>query len=423
MGWPARRERVVALAAALAWAFGAACAGADTTPTRDVRLPRAGAELSSATGDTILGAIPDCGDCRLERVRVLVLDPEAAGHLLATLPWVVQDARGFITLAEPTGTTLLTFDATGRFRRAVGRRGRGPGELQAAHGLFVAPGDSLYVVADARRVNVYDPDGTPVRQTTLQLGSIPCLAATGGLFVALDEGRLVIGQEARMDRLLGMPMRLVDREGGHLQAFGVRNTASIGITCRSLAWDAATQSLWAAEAHGYRLEQLGASADGVFRTVRQIGVRAPWLRDGRAPLMTPEALEAELATATVRRVDVDIRRRPERFVQPPQAVLRNMQADSAGRLWLAWRVPAPGWDTVTLRYPLPEEHTLSDELDDLLWHTVVDVIDPRRARLLVRDTFPFHGHLAAAGVLAHPAYAATGGPEVTLHQLRLHAPE
>lgn len=388
-----------------------------------MRQPHAGAAAASATGDTILGATPDCADCRLERVRTLVLHPEAAGHLLATLPWVVQDARGYITLAEPTGATLLTFDATGRFLRAVGRRGRGPGELQAVHGLFVAPGDSLYVAADARRVNVYDPDGTPVRQTTLQMGSIPCFAGTGGLFVALDDGRLVIGQDVRTDGLLGVPLQLVDREGGHRQGFGVRNTASVGITCRSLAWDAATQSLWASEAHGYRLEQLGASAEGVFRTIRQIGVQAPWLRDGRPPLLTPEALAAELATATVRRVDVDVRRRPERLAHPPQAVLRNMQADSAGRLWLAWRVPAPGWDTVTLRYPLAEEHTLSDELDDLLWHTVVDVIDTRRARLLVRDTFPFHGHLATAGVLAHPAYSATGGPEVTLHQLRLRAPE
>jgi hypothetical protein len=88
-------------------------------------------------------------------------------------------------------------------------------------------------------------------------------------------------------------------------------------------------------------------------------------------------------------------------------------------LWVAWQVPAPGWREVSLRYPLPDDMLIGAELNDQLWHTIVDVLDLSADRLLARTHFPFHGHLAAAGVVAHPYFDAKGETVVELWSVKL----
>jgi hypothetical protein len=368
----------------------------------------------------VLAATPSCLDCGLEHHVRLTFAVEVEGALLPSLPWVHIDSRGRFVVAATGAHALLVFDSAGRFERAIGGRGGGPGEFQSVGPSVVSAGDTIFVAAAARQINVYAPSGVFVRQTTLQHTNVSCLPSTVNEFAPLADGRLLVGSSVRTGDGVDHPITLVDIGGRRLSGFGTENTSSAGsISCRALVANEETGSLWASEPFGYRLEELRPSADGSYQTVRQLGVRAPWFREGAEPLMSPEQLEADLANAKIVIENTSPDTRPTRMVRSPAAALRNVRIDGMDRLWLAWSIPAPLWDTVQLHYAHPEEMTLSDEVNDQLWHTVIDVVDTRSEQLLVRDTFPFRGHLAAPGELVHPRYTSTGGIEVDVYRLYL----
>lgn len=54
-------------------------------------------------------------------------------------------ANGRILVANSGSSALLLFDGTGRFLRAIGRKGEGPGEYSGSMHIFGATGDSLAV--------------------------------------------------------------------------------------------------------------------------------------------------------------------------------------------------------------------------------------------------------------------------------------
>ena len=391
-----------------------------STLSRDARTPESRPSSTMEWRERILPATPGCLDCTLELQGMLTIRPDASGQFFPRLPWTLADSRGRFVLAAHGGNAVLVFDSSGRFQQAVGRVGRGPGELLSVGPMTLSAGDSLFVAADQRRINVYAPSGAFARQTILQFTNASCLSSTGNVFAPLSDGRLAIGSSVLSRDQLEHPIALADADGQRATSFGVANTSTIGsLSCRAIVADPAAGVLWALEPFGYRLEELQRSPEGRFRTVRQLGVRAPWFREGEDPFMTPEQLVESLASAKVQVQQATPRTRPTHLTRPPSSSLRNVLRDAEGRLWLAWRIAAPRWDTVTLRYPLADELSLSDELDDLLWHTVLDVVDTRSEALLVRDTFPFHGQLAAPGVLAHPRYSPSGGIEVDVYRFRL----
>jgi hypothetical protein len=96
----------------------------------------------------------------------------------------------------------------------------------------------------------------------------------------------------------------------------------------------------------------------------------------------------------------------------PATLLRGMQADGNNRLWLVWQVPRAGWDTVAVTYPKADEMQINTASNDLLWETVVDVVDPTSKQLLARRRFPFHAHLMRPGYLAHSYYDSMSAPAV-----------
>ena len=393
--------------------------GCDRQSTGSSNVTVSTPETASQDGpyQRVLPATPSCLDCALEHQLRLTMAVEAEGVLLPGLPWVQIDSRGRFVVAAKGGHAFFVFDASGRLERAIGARGGGPGEFESLGPLAVSAGDTIFATASARQINVYAPSGAFVRQTILQHTNVSCLPYTSNEFVPLADGRLLIGSSVRKSVGSDHPITLVDISGRRLSGFGVENTSTVGsLSCRALVVNAETGSLWASEPFGYRLEELRPSADGSYRTVRQIGVQSPWFRDGGVPLMTPEQLDADLAKT---KIVIEQPARPTRMVRPPWAALRNFRIDATDRLWLAWSIPAPQWDTVRLQYKHSDEMMLSDDVDDQLWHTVIDVIDTRSQELLVRDTFPFRGHLAAPGELVHPRYSSTGGIEVDVYRLHV----
>jgi hypothetical protein len=92
-------------------------------------------------------------------VRIGVAEGEPALELHRAGDAVRLD-DGRIVVANAGTSELRIFDSTGRYLRAVGRRGSGPGEYQGALGLTPAGRDSLIVYdAGSGRFSVLDQEG------------------------------------------------------------------------------------------------------------------------------------------------------------------------------------------------------------------------------------------------------------------------
>jgi hypothetical protein len=97
---------------------------------------------------------------------------------------------GNIVIVE-TCTTLRFFDPDGRFLRAVGGRGQGPGEFQYLQHLEILRGDTILAYDfGAFRVTLFDSAGTLIRTTQLALDEF----MGQGTFVGrLRDGSYLVG--------------------------------------------------------------------------------------------------------------------------------------------------------------------------------------------------------------------------------------
>ncbi len=97
--------------------------------------------------------------------------PDEFGRIRA----VAVGANGAIYVADAQSTEIRMFATDGTFVRAIGREGRGPGEMASAYGVGWV-GDTLATLDPGNaRVNLYTPDGAPV-------GHTPWAAYTGDAF-------------------------------------------------------------------------------------------------------------------------------------------------------------------------------------------------------------------------------------------------
>jgi hypothetical protein len=88
---------------------------------------------------------------------------------------VAVDGNGGLYLFDGQVPALRYFDASGRYVRTLGGKGAGPGEYQdASLGVVIRHRDGRVVMRDPRnaRLNIYDPDGSP----------LPPVLVTSGLF-------------------------------------------------------------------------------------------------------------------------------------------------------------------------------------------------------------------------------------------------
>jgi hypothetical protein len=119
-------------------------------------------------------------------------DPDGAAELASPGPLVVARS-GDVYLGDFRNQRILVFDSRGRYGRALGRKGEGPGEFQGL-GRFGWLGDTLWVT-DQRlgRVTFFGPDGRVLRTTTERI-SVPGLGS--GAPAAVLAGGAVYGVPA-----------------------------------------------------------------------------------------------------------------------------------------------------------------------------------------------------------------------------------
>jgi hypothetical protein len=208
----------------------------------------------------------ECPGCRIRLERVAVLGADG-GPGLTPRTRVVWDGRGRY-FAAPTYDPgkVAVYDAGGRFVRAFGRQGGGPGEFREIHGLAVAPGDSLYVVDRGGRVGVLGPAQEPARGVTLPDRPHDLLVAPPYLVLA------PWGLENP-----SAPVQWTDAAGRPVRAAAEPDPQS---RIRTSAWELAPApggAVWTAriDGEGYRLALYGADA----RPRREHALAPAWLRE------------------------------------------------------------------------------------------------------------------------------------------------
>ncbi|GIW52738.1 MAG: hypothetical protein KatS3mg081_2093 [Gemmatimonadales bacterium] len=133
------------------------------------------------------------GAPRLEVTRVLELaaggpgDPEILKVADAT-----RLANGAFVVADEFKPGLLFFDSLGRFVRAVGRQGRGPGEFEHIAGLVRCSRDSVFVWDNGvQRIAVFDSTGAAVREFAIRGSPYIVACSPSGVLAVLEQPRII----------------------------------------------------------------------------------------------------------------------------------------------------------------------------------------------------------------------------------------
>ncbi len=374
-------------------------------------------DISASALSVIEDTIAACGACDGVATKVLTLKAPLESAILFELPDVERAANGTYYLGTRDGA-IHAYDTRGRRLRQLGRRGRGPGEIDRLVTFSVGADDSVFAVSSDRRLLVFGPDQKFARGTTLAHG-VSTMSNVAPSIQTLPSGRVVMSAFVRTPALDGLPVFLMDTSGKLAQAFGSLSIAlPRSFTTRVLTREAHTGALWVADPAWYRFERYEAQGDSFAREPsRVLGVRSPWVFGGNRPLMTAAEGHELFENAKQVIIKSDVRARPRVLEREPTTTMRSLRI-AGDTMWVAWQVPAPNWNKVELTYPLANEMMISSDLNDSLWNTVVEVLDVRTNRVLLRKHFPFHAQLAAPGTLAHPYFDEVGNVLIDIWAIR-----
>lgn len=162
-----------------------------------------------------------CPECRIELSPVVKLggSTEAEGLIAGRGSMVSRDSEGrfFVTLSV-NPYEFLVFDKTGRFLRAVGRKGTGPGEFGEIRRVWVGPGDSLHVF-DFTRYTVLTPNFAYVR-------AVP-IADLSWDAIFSPSGSVVRQTDSGIPGRVGYPLHLISADGTIRRTFGTEKPVRI----------------------------------------------------------------------------------------------------------------------------------------------------------------------------------------------------
>jgi hypothetical protein len=319
------------------------------------------AQVSSAQAPApkVIPNEPTCPKCTIGVQNLVMLGTEDGAGTLNGKPMSVNvDSRGrywvFEELEPPT-----VFSATGGVSQTVGRKGRGPGEFQAANNGIVV-GDSMLVFDwMERRATMVGPDLKSARTIPTGYGVSEVLVlAWPTLLVTASHREGSDPPNSSMHRfsLAGPDMQI-------LGSFGPRGTGgSMG--------NVDVQQL------------IGRASDGIWSAYWNRPQFTRWDRNGVTRLTltrsfnwyTPE-MKGSMGTPTT----------------PPRPRTAAIHEDAEGLVWLFIHTPAPtwkeGWEARPIRYPGGgSEYPMRAMGWDKLFRTYVEVIDPVQARVVSSTT-------------------------------------
>jgi hypothetical protein len=340
-----------------------------------------------------------CGTCSLDVVDSLRLGSADDPEIPQRVPnYLLRDNRGthYLVFNGWVNKPILRYDSAGRFVGKLGAYGSGPGEYTMTGEAMLGPSDSVMVLDFGnRKGRVYTSEGKYARDLALSqkriFGFTP---SPGGQMVAWAfSDRPPLASSGSQDSVVGV-RQFVSRIGADGMAadsfpvFGVI-ASTAHPTMGAVQWRidarphvAPDGSIWTLLSSGYRVEQHAPNG----ATMKVIGVELP---DLPPPLMTQGDADSLFSRARV-----------VTTAGPGVRVSRgriSLQVDGGGLLWVTRVVSAPRADTIVVRkdYLSPDEApghaTVPRNTEDRLYHTIIEVIDPHRGRILARTELPFLG--------------------------------
>lgn len=207
---------------------------------------------------------------------------------------VVRLRDGRIAVANAATHEIRLFDSSGRFLRALGRRGRGPGEFTSPGGMRRVA-DTLIGVDNQLVAHVFSPDGQLVR--TFARPQIPgytigqwlgWLPSGVGVYLAnVAPDNIPRGRSTQLVALALVPHGsdpyvLPERYGGWEQhrEDAAAGTRPIGFTPRSHGV-VTSHGIWVGYSESFALTRLDSTGRVVLRVQRELE-RAPVTEDDRA---------------------------------------------------------------------------------------------------------------------------------------------
>jgi hypothetical protein len=244
----------------------------------------------------------------------------------------VVDAQGYVYIADGSDSSIKVFDAQGKYVRAIGRKGSGPGEFGRISDLVLLPDGRLLVTDfETRRTSFFSPGGE-------FLSSFQWKKFFGQVHLAADSC-YTVEETVTTEETRELWVKTVDFEGEEIVAFGkfkypefkmlrqgdVTFGTSVPHSPRSVfIGDPLRQLLYHCLNDNYLIEVY----DGEGKLVRKID------RPYQPPAITSEDIEEFLGRYKDRPDSPFARLIKEMELPKVKTVTDRMLVDSEGNLWV-----------------------------------------------------------------------------------------
>lgn len=311
--------------------------------------------------------VPDrraCPECSIRSELVATLGSSDGPAALNNVWRVSADSRGRYWVF---GTPMLPklFDPTGRFIRTVGAYGGGPGEFEAPYDLIQVPGDTVIVMDGASKMHVLDPALRYVR--TLHS---PVMVPSASIVQEWPSAVLLNAVDLTEERF-GIPFHVIDFSDPAAQvrqSFGGTNDpikpSNLEQRLRYSLYPARNGGYWAMALGRYAITKWSSTNQREFVLER----RPRWFSG------PSDMLDGGPRT-------------------PPSPRCAGASEDGNGLVWTFCLIPSTNWKAAWRRVENrlgPESGMVdvpSSEIDShLLYHTRIEVIDPRTRRVVTTHT-------------------------------------
>jgi hypothetical protein len=230
-----------------------------------VVMTEAGAQARAIIPPIVIAPRATCERCELVRVPIVDLGSATDPVLLDSDASVARDSRGRWFAVGLGKRSIVEFSPTGRYVRAVGRAGDGPGEFASSIvQLIVVAGDTLLAVESSGTVAVFSPTFSWMRKQILP-------SRPTSIHVVTD-GQIVFNAAIPTPARAGYPVHVLARDGTIIKSFGAeRPDLRARVTMRrSTTLSADKSAIWTGRSASADLDLQLWGVDGHLRLKLQL---------------------------------------------------------------------------------------------------------------------------------------------------------